>query len=272
MDVIMKRLAWLTDIHLNFVQPAQIESLCRSIVQQKPDAVLLSGDIGEATDVERYLLALERRLQLPLYFVLGNHDFYRGSIRGVRDVVAALVSRSQQLCWLGQAGIIEVTPTTAIVGHDGWADSRYGNYGESRVFHYLTDFRLILDFAGLDRGACLQKMRQLGDEAAGYLGNLLATACERFRQVIVVTHVPPFKEATWYQGHMSEADWLPYFSCQAVGEVLQAAASAHPACHITVLCGHTHGSGSVDVRPNLQVHTGGAKYGSPALQKIIEVD
>jgi hypothetical protein len=44
---------------------------------------------------------------------------------------------------------------------------------------------------------------------------------------------------------------------------------AHPDARMTVLCGHTHGAGVVDVLPNLRVVTGGADYGAPALQDVL---
>ena len=74
----MRRLAWMTDLHLNFVAPRQVERLCRSVIEAGADAVLLTGDIGEAQDLEGQLESLDAGLGLPLYFVLGNHDFYRG--------------------------------------------------------------------------------------------------------------------------------------------------------------------------------------------------
>ena len=51
----MKSLAWLTDIHLNFVEKSQIEELCRTITLYDPDSVLISGDISEVPDLESHL-------------------------------------------------------------------------------------------------------------------------------------------------------------------------------------------------------------------------
>jgi hypothetical protein len=45
------RLAWLTDIHLNFVDRSAIESLSNEIRASSPDVVLIGGDIGEAVRV-----------------------------------------------------------------------------------------------------------------------------------------------------------------------------------------------------------------------------
>ena len=77
----------------------------------------------------------------PIYFVLGNHDFYRGSVAGTRSAVAEIVHGSQNLVYLTQAGVVELTPHTALVGHDGWADGRLGDLDGSDVI--LNDFLLI---------------------------------------------------------------------------------------------------------------------------------
>ena len=71
-------------------------------------------------------------------------------------------------------------------------------------------------------------------------------------------------------GAISDDDWLPWFTCKAVGDVLLETAAAHPDKHFTILCGHTHGSGHVHIRPNLEVHTGGAEYGRPVVQTVFE--
>ena len=65
------------------------------IVSYKPDAVLLGGDIGEAPSLKGYLLGLEDHLERPIYFVLGNHDFYQGSIADVRDEMFGLTQQSR---------------------------------------------------------------------------------------------------------------------------------------------------------------------------------
>ena len=48
------------------------------------------------------------------------------------------------------------------------------------------------------------------------------------RHVIVVTHVPPFVEACWYQGQATLNEWTPHFSCKAVGDRLLKIADHHP--------------------------------------------
>ena len=100
----MMRISWLTDIHLNFLPPHGMNSFYQAIRQQEPDAVLISGDIGESNTVAFYLRLLEQHLQLPIYFVLGNHDFYHSSFASVTASVRAVCADSDHLTWMNDAG------------------------------------------------------------------------------------------------------------------------------------------------------------------------
>ncbi len=265
----MRRLAWLTDVHLNFVTPGHVDALCRAVRDAGADAVLLGGDIGEAPDLVGQLEGLDARLGLPVYFVLGNHDYYRGSISRIRAGVEYLCARAPGLHWLPGSGVVDLTPQTTLVGHDGWADGRFGDYERSDVL--LNDYLLIEELAGLDERGRLRRLNALGDEAAAHFRAVLPEALAQFRRLIVLTHVPPFREACWHRGRVSGDAWLPHFACRAVGEALIEAMAAHPACEMTVLCGHTHSPGEAEVMPGLRVLTGGAEYGRPEVQRVLTV-
>ena len=110
----------------------------------------------------------------------------------------------------------------------------------------------------------------LGDEAARRIEGLLPEALARRRQVLVLTHVPPFREACWHANAISDDRWLPHFSCQAMGRV------SKPRCRhgdreMLVLCGHTHSNGTARILQNLQVLTGEAQYAHPAVERVFEV-
>jgi Icc protein len=148
------RLAWLTDIHLNFVDAIRLRQFLES-VKQRSDAVAVSGDIAESPDIAIYLGIMEETLQKPVYFVLGNHDFYRGSIANTRVQVADMAQRSKLLKYLTAMEVVELTPRTAIVGHDGWADGRLGDYRNTIVI--LSDHVLIAELAAWYSGGWLDK-------------------------------------------------------------------------------------------------------------------
>ena len=266
----MKRIAWLTDVHLEFAHsPEETESFLDSIVATNPDCLLVGGDTSTAPYLAEALLLLEERLGVPIYFVLGNHDFYYGSISHVRNLAENLTSTHRWLRWLTAAGIVELTPQTGLIGHDGWADGRLGKASESQIL--LSDYSLIDEFKGLSSEGRFRKLNELGDEAADYFRQLLPSALARFPNVLLLTHVPPFREASSHEGKLSDDEYLPHFACKAVGEALAEVMEAHPGCSLTALCGHTHGYGEVTILPNLHVKTGGAEYGRPRLQEIITV-
>ncbi len=264
------RLAWLTDIHLNFVQTPELDRLTSAILRESPDAVLISGDIGEAPNVAFYLQTLAKNLQRPIYFVLGNHDFYRGSFEAVTEIVRDACARTVDLHWLNDSGVVELTPTTALIGHDGWADGRMGDYEGSEIM--MTDYALIQDFIGLDKAGRLGLLNRLGDGAAAHVRQVLPAALAHYEQVYLLTHVPPFEAGCVNEGEPSGEEFLPHFGCQALGDALVEIMQRHPQQRLTVLCGHTHQPVRVQMLDNLWSWTGAADYGSPQVEQVIQLD
>jgi len=265
-----RRVAWMTDLHLDFLEPAALDAFLRSIRKLAADAIVISGDIGVATKVLGYLSFWDSRVTVPTYFVLGNHDYYGSSIATVRGKVRDWSKQSRHTVWLPDVGVVALSDETALVGHGGWGDGRAGDLAGSKVI--MTDYLAIDELKGRPAIELQEILHGLGDEAAAYLEAKLEEACDAFPKVLVATHVPPFREAAWYRGKPSNDDWAPHFVCVAVGEALKRVMAAHPACHCTVLCGHTHGSGELSVLPNLLVKTGGARYGEPRVVETLNVD
>jgi predicted MPP superfamily phosphohydrolase len=263
------RCAWLTDIHLEFLSSPEAEDFIKSLTQENLDAIFLTGDISTARRLNSHLNLFNHFFHKSVYFVLGNHDYYGGSIDTVRQHTAQFCQEPNQLHWLPTSGVVELTSTTCLVGHDSWADGRFGDFRSSPIM--LNDYVQIKDFIPCNKTGRLALLNHLGDEAADFFRTLLPVALAKYEHVIVLTHAPPFKEACWHEGAISSDEWLPHFSCQAVGEVLKEAMIKNPNRKMTVLCGHTHGCGIAEILPNLLVKTGGAEYGCPKIQEIIEI-
>ena len=264
------RAVWCNDIHLDFLGPGAVDQFIRSVAAESPDAVLVGGDISTARQITDHLGRMEELIGAPILFVLGNHDYYHGSIQEVRRRVSRLCARSQRLHWLNEVGVYALSRETALVGHDGWGDAREGNYQGSPI--ELSDFFLIDELVGLPRADLETVLRALGDESANHFRTVLPQALASHHKVVVLTHVPPFREATWYEGEISNDDWLPFFCGKAAGDVLKEIMSVHPGRELTVYCGHTHGEGETEILPNLHVVTGGARYGTPRLQRVLDLD
>ena len=158
------RALWLTDLHLNFVSSTSRRKFYDHVRATGGEVALVGGDIGEATSVGGYLSELEVALAILVYFVLGSHDFYHGSFKSVRGEVAALSKRSQRLTWLTTAGVVPLTESTALIGHDSWGDGRLGEGEASEVM--LNDSLLIEDLLLASKRELFKRLYALGDEAA----------------------------------------------------------------------------------------------------------
>lgn len=59
----MPRINWLTDIHLEFLEPDMRVAFASQLAEDKPDIVLLGGDTGIASNFDSFLQILQTRLQ-----------------------------------------------------------------------------------------------------------------------------------------------------------------------------------------------------------------
>src|SRR5262249_47567983 len=94
------KIAWLTDIHLNFLDRNSRKRFYEFLVISKADLVMISGDIAEAPSVKDILTEMGKEINRPIYFVLGNHDYYFGYVQEVRDEMTQLSSSNPLLHWL----------------------------------------------------------------------------------------------------------------------------------------------------------------------------
>ena len=173
------------------------------------------------------------------------------------------------MCYLTDSGPIELSRDHFLVGEDGWGDATEGDYENSTV--RLNDFIKIKDFGRVDPISWPRLLQQEGAESANRLRLKLNLLPDSARKVLVLTHVPPFRESCWYEGKTTDDSWAPFFVCGPVGKLLEQFALEHPEVETTVLCGHTHHAGTAQMMPNLIVHTAAAEYGAPRVERVIEV-
>lgn len=265
------RLAWLTDIHLNFVNAPDITRLARSVAGTRADVVLISGDIAEAPTLAGTLEAMARAGDAQLLYVLGNHDFYRSRVAEVRASCRA----STVGTYLHGAGPVRLTDEACVVGVDGWADGRLGRPRESELI--FTDWHLIDDFREVDAvtniDARLAMVQKFGDESAAVLRAALeAAVAADFTKIIVVTHYPPFSREPPPDKVEVAQVWVPWLVCKATGDVLLEFAGRFPHIEVEVLAGHVHVEYSVRRAPNLRMDVGRATYRKPEIQRVWQLD
>lgn len=266
------KLIWLTDIHLNFLNYEKRLEFYQTIEKESCDKILISGDIADASILSKVLLEMIDTIKKPIYFVHGNHDFYMSSITRVKNKIKKLTKSKNLLHWLPATGSQRLTKNIYLVGQDGWADGRYGNYKKSPVV--LNDSKLISELnqsRKKGKNFLLKKMQKLADKDAKNLKqDILNTInAHKPKKIIILTHVPPYKEACKYKGNPTNKDILPFYASLATGKVLFRIAQKNRDIKFLVLCGHTHSKANFQPLNNLSVSVGQAQYYSPKIQKII---
>jgi predicted MPP superfamily phosphohydrolase len=279
MEQAVTRIAWASDLHLNFALPQVIERFVAEVRAADTDMLVLCGDISSGAKLGDALSLLELELDLPIRFVLGNHDYYNSSFAEVQKLVRLAVLDSvphghrRILSWLSDGAVEEVSSDTVLIGHDGWYDARAGILRNRVILNDFYEIEDLRPFSAYTRvpELLILKVREIADMAAAYLDAMLPEAFASARKVVLATHVPPFPQAAWHEGRQSEPDYLPFFCSVCVGNVLVKHMVANPDKELLVLCGHTHGEGEAQILPNLKVLTAKAEYGQPRLQGVIEV-
>lgn len=259
----MAELAWVSDIHLNFLNSNQRQDFYESL---KGHDVVISGDIGESTNVFNLIEEMETATGKAVYYVLGNHDYYESSIKKVRR------KAKKHGVWLQHAPV-ELSSDTIMLGVDGWGDGRNGDYEGSRLV--MSDWLYIEELFKAYHTSSVELLRALQKIADGdarlLRKNVKKAILRGYRRIILVSHVPPFEEASQYAGKKSTPDGLPFFSSKILGELLLPVAKKHPEVDFLWLCGHTHSRVKYKPCENMTVKVAKAEYYRPQIEEILDV-
>lgn len=259
------KILWLSDVHLNFLSVARQSCALEQFYNAlKGDAIIISGDIGESHNVCSIVRKMETYTGLPVYFVLGNHDFYGATTEEVKAKV-------KKLNWIPKQSRFELTKDTALIGVDGWGDCRNGDFEGSRL--RMSDWVYILDVReAFEQDTLKQKLQELADKDARLLKRRAKAAIKAgYKRIILVTHVPPFEEACLYAGRKSTPGGLPFFSSQILGTELLPVAEANPNVEFIWLSGHTHSRCTYKPCENMTVKVAEAEYFKPQVEEEIEL-
>lgn len=265
------KLAWATDIHLDFLQDSDVIAFAQKINQSNVDGVIITGDISTGGKLVYHLGALEHILQKPIYYTLGNHDYWGTSMKKMKNSLIDLSRVSQYLTYLSNASYIPLSKSTALIGDDGWYDAQYGSWTTSNFV--LNDWHLIDEFKACNGN--LSKIvltsRSIAVDAAKHVAESIKGAARYHRNIIIATHFPPFEQAHIFRGKVGDANAQPWYTSKIMGDTIRAAAAAYSNCEFTVLAGHTHGAYSGKITKNITCHVGEASYGKPRISDMITV-
>ena len=252
----MKSLLWITDAHLDHLSDTVKDTWFGKLEKTQADMLLLGGDTANSRIFSRMLGRIEKVFPGKVALVAGNHDYYHTSISDFRAELAVHHRSGVIIFEPGcQSQPLQLAEGVYLCGSGGWGDASAGCADAAGM--ELNDEHLI---AELRTGNLTARLRELGQESAKHLQQQLAAVPIGASCVIVLTHVPPWPQASWHEGRNSDALALPRFCWQAGGNVISLAAEQIPQTRFIVLCGHTHSAG-IWMKENITCHTAGSAYG-----------
>lgn len=250
---------WYTDTHLDKVAPWTLFAFIKHIVDQKPKGVFLTGDISTGPFLPYHLRLMAQFIKCPIYFVLGNHDYHFIGIEEQHENIRALCRKHSNLIWLTESDVIDLHHEVALIGTEGWYDAQLGNpkYLKATFDWFLTkDFRQL---ASMEER--IQAFRDLAKKSCDILEDKLEKALERdYKTIYILTHFPPWKEATRDEGTILEPLYLPYNVNLSLGRMIERLMKERKKRNVTVLAGHTHTDCWIHVARNIECKVNKAKY------------
>ena len=253
-----------TDTHLNSSWPWSRAKMVREINRERPSGLFLTGDISSGVKLESDLSYLAHRINCPIYFVLGNHDMHLSSFSDTYLKVRNLCAKYPNLHWMTESGVISLTKKAAVIGTEGWYDGLIGN---PEWLTWTPDWLLIREMRGLSsHEERLAYFRTLAKASADLMERRLEEAFQQHKVVYLLTHFPPWKEATRDEGTLMESFWLPYNVNYQMGQMIERVMETHKKKRLVVLAGHVHSVAQIWVRHNVECIVDEAHYtGSPKI-------
>jgi 3',5'-cyclic-AMP phosphodiesterase len=203
------RLVWVTDPHLEFLRKESFMRTCflGELFNEESDAILITGDVSNASNLESDLTALAQ-LNKPVHFVLGNHDYYGGTIGDSKNAAKITAETyPEKLIYLSDVGVIRLTDETCLVGVDGFADGLAGLGSQTTA--RINDFFQIEDLTRLPNDAArFALMFKMATEETADIRQKLVSAAAQAEKIIVATHVPAFSETSFHEGKIGDQHWL----------------------------------------------------------------
>ena len=241
---------WFSDTHLDQVLPWVLLKFIAHVIKERPKGIFLTGDISNGKLTPWHLKILATFISCPIYFVLGNHDYYLSSIDKVHDKIRKLCKRYPNLIWITEAGIIPINDETAIIGNEGWYDAANGKPGYLKL---TIDWWMTKNFRKLPSMRHRMRVwREMSQRSVDDIVAKLEYAIKLgYKNIYILTHFPPWKEATMHIGTLLEGFWLPYNVNLRLGQALEDVMKRHEDRYITVLSGHTHDKFEIRITSNI---------------------
>jgi Icc protein len=243
----MSKLIWVSDTHL---RPWNIRAFCDRIRSKSPDGLLITGDISEGFNFESVMEFLATNLNIPVYFNLGNHDFWGSSVAERYFQTRKLCAKYSNLKWLTEEySPIKLSKSTCLIGSEGWY---CGSGGDSSYLKYTLDWMFMYDFRDLNEHQRLDLFFEMAKKSCVDLREKLQLAVDENKNILIATHFPPFSEVERQISHFLKPFYEAYNYNIIMGGLIKEFANKYPNKTFKVFAGHIHSGFTGKITENIK--------------------
>src|SRR5258708_1792452 len=258
---------WISDTHL---LPWQRYKFLSCILDIRPQGVFLTGDISHSgftliDDLE----FIAKRIGRPLYFTMGNHDFWFSSFEKVSNQLTSICKKYPNLVWIDRAGVVPLNDEAALIGQMGWYSADQGN---PEYIKYTFDWFMIEDFRKLKTwNQRFELFRELAKKDAEKLANKLEEAIETYKTVYALTHFGGWPEGSRHNSIISEEFWKPYNTNSYLGPALEKVMEKHKKRRLYLFSGHVHSAATLHINRCIEARVGRGSYHKLSEEEILYI-
>ncbi|PIS01643.1 MAG: hypothetical protein COT84_00960 [Chlamydiae bacterium CG10_big_fil_rev_8_21_14_0_10_35_9] len=245
---------WLTDVHIDYKKDTSVNDFFERIQTQDEGGICITGDIAENRGAIEFIQKLSSKVRCPIYFVLGNHDFYGSEIFSLQEELFELFKENTSVYYLAKENVLSVSPDTAVIGVDNWYDLKGGDYFTSDI--KLKDFKMIDNFKSLSKQDLYDFMGEHSQKIIKQVEEKLDLAFQGHTHAILLTHVPCFREACLHNNQIADDKWAPFFTHRQLADFIVTYMSERVDKSLTILSGHTHHKAEYSPLQNVVIKVG----------------
>jgi predicted phosphodiesterase len=248
--------AWCSDTHFNLWTLSSKRRFFTGLNDRGVERLIISGDVSTGRVVERDLEVMSRFFNGHVHFVLGNHDYHGRYIDSVHTDVQRITRTYPRLHWLTHEHVVSLSDDVALIGTEGWYDAIDCSVNAMKL---TTDWHMTFDFSRQENMyERVEAWRNMANRSSDVITDRLERALDAHRMVYVVTHFPPWKEATRAVGTLLEGLWVPYNTNVALGKAIERVMVGRNDEYVVVLAGHTHVPCNVRISNNIECRVAGS--------------
>lgn len=248
---------------MNRLSHVEYHALLHKVCQAHATRVWITGDIGDPSNNWKFLNELLEAVNRSVYFLLGNHDFYQGTISQARQKAAKICQQHSNAFYLHECEGF-MMDGHLVLGVDGWANT------DKTSLHGTTwDSEQIFDLQNLSIEQLQQVMNQFAEEdTALLLKKCRQSLSSSIHSVCIFTHIPPVDARLGSGKTRAMQEMRTVFYSEALSKGLHELTKYYPKVNFQVFSGHLHRKISYGISNNLQGYVANAYHPEQPLRWI----